>query len=170
MLVLSFQKAFVLERVFNGGYRAKMGRSEFCRMSERFYRGYRRVKEELVKVADMEVWESPIWAWVGEPVMGGLQGEVAVFVDVSVGEMVFSDYERYCDYVKGESLGLKSGFMLSYGEAMKEVRRGRHVQACFAGLDMGRVVAVTGIGEVKDCIRNGAETVSDLYRSAKMWA
>ena len=166
MLVLSFQKEFVLERIFNGGYKAKMGRSEFCRMSERFYKGYRKVKDELSKVSDMAEWESPVWAWIGEPVVGSWANGVAVFADVPANEMVFSDYERYCEYIESEDENLN--FMLPYEEAVKEACGGSCVQACFAGLNPERVVAVMGVDEIRESVRRGAETVDDLYRGIKL--
>ena len=135
MLVLTIQKRSIAQKMMHGDYKANFWKSEYGCLSPRFTRGYATIKNELEEKIGVTLSESetPIWAWVGVPYIDFHKGVneddlVAMFLDIPSSEMVFSDYDKYCSYVEGETNSLD--FMLNESEVLGKTKEGNCVQAC----------------------------------------
>lgn len=145
MLVLTIQKKSIAQKIINGNYKADFWKSSFSCISPRFTSGYNICKNELENKLGKSFSEdfSPIWAWVGYPYIKFhtylYEGDlVALFLDVPASEMVFSDYDKYCDYIYGESTD--KDFMLGFTDARNAGKRNRCVQACLESINPNNIL------------------------------
>lgn len=109
MLVLTFQDKGVLRKLQKGCYFPSLMKSEYAHASVEFTMGYNKILNELSKI-DYSLLEgdSCLWAWVHSPADEMVQllvseDKVAIYMDVDEKKVVFSDYDKYTNFVLGDS-------------------------------------------------------------------
>lgn len=109
MLVLTIQRKEILEKILNNSYNVNIWKSPYAFQSVRFTEGYSIILDKLQEKigAPMLEGESCYWGWIKNPYIDFFAKDaddyVALFVDVPENQMVFSDYDKYTDYVLEES-------------------------------------------------------------------
>lgn len=108
LLVLTFQKSSVAKSISEGIYHVELNKSPFAFSSLRFTMGYKRVLKALKEKINILPDEGCIWGWVSSPsaemVKNYLRkGYVAMYIDVNPEKCVLSDYEKFTDYVVGDT-------------------------------------------------------------------
>ena len=165
MLVLTVQKKSIAQKMLSGEYKANFWKSDFACVSPNYTRGYAVLSREvsLVEEGYIDGVDSPVWFWAGIPFLGfyrGYVGEplVAVFMDVPVERLVFSDYSGFEAYVNGSSGCMD--FMISRCDVRGKIREGCCVQACAGRVSPGNIVMCTAFSELPVGVDM---SVSELY-------
>lgn len=169
MLVLTIQEKSIAQRIAMGGYKANFWESKYSCISPSFTQGYNICKRELEVKLGRNLSEdfSPIWAWVGAPYIefhtylneGDL---VALFLDIPASEMVFSDYDKYCNFIYGDTKD--TDFMVGYIDAKKTEKSTKCIQACL------EVIKPSQIVQTVDFVRLDGEhkTIENFYNYLKL--
>lgn len=124
MLVLTFQKKEIAQKIRNGSYHVSMSKSTFAYSSLRFTIGYKSMISSLQsKGVELLPDEGVIWAWVSSPskemVKNYLRkGYVALYIDIDPSKCVMSDYYKFSDYVTGDST--EKDYILDRVDSTKE--------------------------------------------------
>lgn len=109
MLVLTFQKKELVDKILNKSYYVDLSKSTFAYNSIRFTRGYNKIIRSLKsKEVDLLDTEGVLWGWVSNPSHEMVKtylnkGYVAMFIDIDPEKCVMSDYYKFSDYVVGDS-------------------------------------------------------------------
>lgn len=113
MMVLTVQDYSVVKEILSGIYTPNFLKSSYACSSGRFSRAYLRVLTELSKKTGRDFQygvDTCMWGWVNYPYLplhkkNGFRRyskrKYAIFVEIPENQMVFSDYDSYCNYVEG---------------------------------------------------------------------
>lgn len=118
MLVLTFQKRQIANKIKERNYYVDLNKSNFSNSSFRFTLGYNKILKELrSKGITMAQNEGCIWGWVSNPSREIIKnyihmGYIAMFIDIDESKCVMSDYDVFNSYVQKESND--SQFIVSY--------------------------------------------------------
>ena len=160
MLVLTVQDKRVLQAVEDGKYKADFWKSRFSCVSPRFTRGYMHLRSELYKETG-RLCDIPVFAWGGAPFVDSIRGgenKQVLFLEVPDDEMVFSDYDKFCDYIHGSTE--KVDFMLQRKRAKERIKRGYCIQVCLPYIKKEWVLSSFDFS----LIEKYEGTVDDCYR------
>lgn len=160
MLVLTIQDERVADMMRGGRYKADFWKARFSCLSPRFTRGYEILRKKLM--SSKGIWcECPIFGWCGTPFIESIRDsreKKLVFLEIPNEYMVFSDYDKFSDYVVGDSD--KVDFLLTEDEAKGRVYRGSCVQVAMGYVKPEWVVGVFDF----EYSKNFEGTVGDFYR------
>lgn len=159
MLVLTIQDEKVASMMRGGRYKADFWKARFSCVSPKFTRGYEVLRKKLMLRG---IWcDCPVFGWCGTPFIESIRDnreKKLVFLEVPDELLVFSDYDRFSDFVVGDSD--RVDFLLSSEEAKRRISRGSCVQ-----VTMGYVKPEWVIGVFEfEYSRNFEGTVGDFYR------
>lgn len=160
MLVLTIQDKSVLQMIGDGKYKADFWKCKFSCLSPKFTKGYMVLKSELLR-ATGKTCDSPIFAWGGTPFIDSIKGsgdKKALFLEVPENELIFSDYDKFCDFVYGTTETVD--FILPKKKAKEKIKRGYCVQVCMPYIKPEWVLSSVDFslidkfeGTVDDCYR-----------------
>lgn len=164
MLVLTVQDNSVVQMLNEGKYKADFWKTRLGCLSPRFTKGYNLIRKELRNRVNRSC-ESPIFAWGGTPFIESVRcgkNKQVLFLEVPENELVFSDYDKFCDYVYG--ISDDADFMLSSRRAKNLINRGYCVQVSMAYIKPEWVVSTVDF----NIVNNFEGTVDDCYRYYKI--
>lgn len=164
MLVLTVQDDSVVQKLNEGKYKADFWKTRLGCLSPRFTKGYNLISKEIKRRVNRYC-EVPIFAWGGTPFIESIRcgkGKKVLFLEVPEEELVFSDYDKFCDYVYG--ISSDADFMLSKKKAKSLVSRGYCVQVSTAYIKPEWVVSTVDFS----LIGKFEGTVDDCYRYYKI--
>lgn len=179
MLVLTVQTRDVVERILSGEkYTPDFSKSTYAYLSPRFTKAYNKTLKELSrktkKYYTMGV-DSCIWGWVGKPFLDFYaiesgsknSGKYAVFCEIDEKDLVFSDYDKYSDYIEGYTDSLD--FMVS------EVSNDACIQCAFWSLSKRNIVSIVELNSIgikyrlSDKADYETKTVSDIREQERVF-
>lgn len=138
MLVMTIQKNVVAERILdtvNGVYLGDITKSNYAYLSPRYTLGYNNFNVLLNQKRKLWV-NCPIFGWAGSPCVESIDyvsNRCAIFLDVPTEYCVFSDYDKYCDYLEGTCRF--SECLIDEGTALWESAKGSCIQVCMGWID-----------------------------------
>lgn len=160
MLVLTIQDKLVLQMIESGKYKADFWKSKFSCLSPKFTKGYMFLRSELLRATGKSC-DTPIFAWGGTPfidLVKGSEDKKALFLEVPESELIFSDYDRFCDFVYGTTETVD--FILPKKKAKEKIKRGYCIQVCMPYIKPEWVLSSVDFslidkfeGTVDDCYR-----------------
>lgn len=169
MMVLSVQEYPVVKGILDRSYSPNFIESSYACSSIRFTKAYFKILLELSKKTGREFrygFDSCMWGWVNVPFLplhrkNGFKGyskrKYAIFVEVPEQELVFSEYNLFCDYVneqKDYDGFILDNFFYQFFD---------HVQCSFWNIDPARIHLIVDI----DCLEKGY-SVEELYEGNKL--
>lgn len=171
MLVLTVQKYSVLRQVYSKeGYTPSFWKSTNAFLSPLYTKGYKIVLEELfwkTNAAFNFGEDSCIWGWVSNPFLGYYNNRVfdgqddalyAVIVDVSEDDMVFTDYDKYVEYIEGESGD--EGFFIDDAHAFGS----KCVQCSFLNITPSNIEGIAGLDCLVGCSDDMSSVAQRVYK------
>lgn len=163
MLVLTIQRRDIVGKILNGTYHVNLWQSPYVYQSIRFTEGYNKILNELERKTKTSLidGESCYWGWVKNPYIDFFNYNkdeyVALFVDIPKSEMVFSDYDKYTDYVLENSN--ETDFIV---ESITDSVPSDCVQCSFLSLDPSNIKLTVPLS----MLNKGCKSVSDMYHAA----
>lgn len=164
MLVLTIQDKKVADMMRGGKYVADFWKSRFSCASPRFTRGYSFLKRKLC--VEKGNWcECPVFGWCGIPFIESIRDnrdKKLVFLEVPDEYLSFSDYDKFSDYVVGDSD--RVDFFLSAEEAGRRIKIDSCVQVTMSFTKPEWVVGVFDF----EYSRGFEGSVGDFYMYCKL--
>ncbi len=154
MLVLTIQRYKHIQQIYHGSYVPDFTKSSFANLSPRYTRCYKTVLKRLAEKTDryyIEGLDSCIWGWVRNPYVDFHKKSIslpnkylrkqdrlyAMFCDVPEDEMVLTDYDKYCNYVEGNSDSMDF--------FVKDFRQSECIQCSFWGIEPDNIKLIIDI-------------------------
>jgi len=103
MLVLTFQKKDIYDKILDGKYSVDFWKSPYAFLNTRFTEGYRKINKLVSNKLGLaeSVKDACFWGWVQNPFLEFIKNPedyVAIFVELPSKSMVFSLYDCFTDY------------------------------------------------------------------------
>lgn len=161
MLVLTIQRKDIVGKILNNTYHVNLWQSPYVYQSIRFTEGYNKILYELEKRNKTSLMdgESCYWGWVKNPYIDFFSYDkdnyIALFVDVPESEMVFSDYDKYTDYVLENSN--EKDFILSSKDSKADC-----IQCSFLYLNPENIKLTVPL----NMLNKNCKSVIEMYRAA----
>lgn len=117
MFLMTVQNEKVVKEIMKSKYKPCFWESKFAFQSERFLSAYNLIIEELHKKLKKQKgktkYDSCMWGWVNKPFidfhlkhLGKKSNKklYAIFCNIPEKKMVFSDFDKYSDYLDGKTV------------------------------------------------------------------
>ena len=108
MLILTFQRKELLGKIYSGSYSANIWKSAYAHSSIRFTKGYNKILKSISNKTELGLLpeDSCMWGWVSNPytkLFFPKDSFVAIFMEIPESKLVYSDYDKFTDYIHGDS-------------------------------------------------------------------
>ena len=154
MNILTVQRYKDIQRIYSSeGYKPDFAKSSYAYASRRYTRAYLEVLNKLSKKTGKDYLpglDSCIWGWSNNPFLGFYESNkgkrledrrYAMFCSIPESDMVYSDYDKYCDFIE-ENTNDKNFFVDSPTGA-------ECVQCCFWSLRPENINVIVDLDNIK---------------------
>ena len=161
MLVLTIQRKDIVNKILNNTYHVNLWQSPYVYQSIKFTEGYNKILHELERKTKTPLMdgESCYWGWVKNPYIDFFNYDknnyVALFVDIPKSQMIFSDYDKYTDYVLENST--EDDFILNSSKDMPSC-----VQCSFLRLNPMNIKLTVPL----DMLNKDCKSITEMYHAA----
>lgn len=158
MMVLTIQRYKHIQKMYRNSYIPDFSKSRFAYLSPRYTKCYKTILKQLAEKTDryyIDGLDTCMWGWVRNAYLDFYNKSLfpsnkylkkqdryyAVFCDIPEDEMVLTDYDKYCDYLEGNTNSLDF--------FVKDFSKSECIQCSFWDLSPDKIKLIIDVDNLK---------------------